>query len=296
MRPRIIACMALFIGIVLCAGCTPGGRSAGEAQRAIAPSVTSGLPSAGTVTATIQVSQSEDLYPSAADDTSIWLQDDDAGTLTRIDPHTNKVVARIHLPPPYCCIGASPGAVWVVSGHQNLLARIDPHTNRIVANIQVGPTPEGISYGDGSLWVCNHDSSATGLIRFDPQTNRVLAQVNLGSDRGLRCWGFLATNDTVWVVPQPDYLLERIDPATNEVVATIRFPVNLSDSIAADAHSVWVFSSTTLLGRIFRVDRQTNRIVGEIDIHAGIIGITSAAGSLWATTNQGTVLRITPVL
>jgi streptogramin lyase len=286
------------------------------------------------VTATIQVSQSDDLYPSAADDTAIWLQDDDAGTLTRIDPktnhivatittaagfgevaigagavwainnpnsivlridpYTNKVVAKIHLPPPYCCIGTSPRAVWVVSGHQNVLTRIDPLTNQIVANIPAGPTPEGISYGDGSLWVCNHDSSSTGLTRFDPQTNRMLAQVNLGSDRGFHCWGFLATNDTVWVVPQPDYLLERVDPATNEVVAHIRFPVNLSDSIAADAHSVWVFSSTASSGHIFRVDRQTNRIVGEIDVHAGIIGINFAAGSLWATTNQGTVLRITP--
>ncbi len=132
-------------------------------------------------------------------DGAIWVSNHDDSTISRIDPETNQVVATIALPPPTGFLAVSPGAVWVASKGNNVVMKIDPQTNQVVATISDPYGPSWMGYSAGSLWICNHDS-APGVIRLDPMTNQVLAQIDIGSARGYFCGGLAATDAGVWAM------------------------------------------------------------------------------------------------
>ena len=48
------------------------------------------------------------------------------------------------------------GAVWVASGTAGVVSRIDPATQRVAARVSVGQSPDGLVVGDGALWVTVH--------------------------------------------------------------------------------------------------------------------------------------------
>ena len=52
-------------------------------------------------------------------------------------------------------IAAGASAVWVANPLDDTVSRVDPATNRVTARIDVGDTPLSIAYGDGSVWVTN---------------------------------------------------------------------------------------------------------------------------------------------
>jgi YVTN family beta-propeller protein len=76
-----------------------------------------------------------------------------SGTLTRIDPRTNAVVATIPLGGNPRGVAATKGAVWVTDRARSQLLRIDTATNRVSGAIALGNTPEDVVGGDGLLWV-----------------------------------------------------------------------------------------------------------------------------------------------
>jgi streptogramin lyase len=67
---------------------------------------------------------------SAATTKAVWVANDGAGTLVRIDPRTNRVTARVVLGRGACAVAAGAGAVWVVNYRTGMLARVDPVTRR----------------------------------------------------------------------------------------------------------------------------------------------------------------------
>ena len=49
------------------------------------------------------------------------------------------------------------GAIWVANWGDGTISRIDPHTNKVVGNpILAGNGPFVIAAGEGSLWVSNY--------------------------------------------------------------------------------------------------------------------------------------------
>src|SRR4051812_41259673 len=50
-----------------------------------------------------------------AGDGSIWVANGPTRTVTRLDPRTNAVLARIPVPDPASVIGAGEGAIWVTA-------------------------------------------------------------------------------------------------------------------------------------------------------------------------------------
>ena len=101
---------------------------------------------------------------------SVWGTDYVRGVVVRIDPRTNRVVARIKT-------GASPsnlrygaGAVWVGSQTGTAVFRIDPATNRStpIETKQQGPASPAVSAG--AVWV---SANLPGTVtRIDPVTGR----------------------------------------------------------------------------------------------------------------------------
>jgi YVTN family beta-propeller protein len=258
-------------------------------------------PHTNTVIATIPVEDGPGQIGIGTD--AVWVVSGgnyDTSTVSKIDLHTNKVVDAIHFPPNRF-LTVSPAGVWVGSYLRNVVTRIDPYTDQVVATIAINNLPTFLSYGAGTVWTCNH--GVNGLNRIDPLTNQVATQIDIGLVDGLQCGGVVAEDDAVWLTPYygadsqgndlaPDHLVERVDPATNKVVARITLPADLDKPIAADAHGVWVFDYHKGL---FRIDPRTNTYLGMLEI-PNAAGVAVGAGSVWCATGDGTVLRIEPTV
>jgi virginiamycin B lyase len=107
----------------------------------------------------------------------------------------------------------------------------------------------------------------------------------------------LVTDDAVWVASTKPYSVQRIDPATNTVVAKVRLSGEACSGLAFGFGSVWV----PVCGKkplLARVDALTNRITAVLPIApAGPEGgITASSDSVWIVTGkEGTTLsRINP--
>jgi YVTN family beta-propeller protein len=75
------------------------------------------------------------------------------GTVSRIDPETNAVVATIPVGHEPFGIAADGGAVWVANRTDFTVSRIDPRTNAVTVTIALGNRPAGVAAGDGAVWV-----------------------------------------------------------------------------------------------------------------------------------------------
>ncbi|MEO6223418.1 MAG: hypothetical protein ABIP90_09215, partial [Vicinamibacterales bacterium] len=69
---------------------------------------------------------------------SVWMITDTAGTVARIDPDTNSVVAEISMPAGATAIAFASGAIWVASSSSDTVTRIDAETNVVDETIKVG--------------------------------------------------------------------------------------------------------------------------------------------------------------
>lgn len=228
---------------------------------------------------------------------AVWVVSSSTGTIVRVDPLTNRVTATIawHSTDKIAGLAVSPGAVWLTDFSNDALIRIDSQTNKIVATLPNFPGIVADSFADGSVWTCNHHSNAQGLVRVDAQTNQVQAQINPASDNGF-CAGVVALPGAVWTM---SYLpgesqstrVERIDPATNRLSATIPLPDLAPFQLAADGQGVWDFSHDSL----YRIDPTTNRAVGVLAMQPAN-ALAVGAGSVWVAKYDGTLVRITPAL
>ena len=74
---------------------------------------------------------------------------------------------------------ATADAVWIADTHAGTVIRIDPKTNKVVATIPVGPAgtsgPNWLASGLGSIWVDIPNNST--VVRIDPVTNRIQATI-----------------------------------------------------------------------------------------------------------------------
>jgi hypothetical protein len=82
---------------------------------------------------------------------SLWISAID-GTVIRVDPNLDRIVASIHVCRNALAVAYGEGAVWVACGDKTVV-RVDPRSGRPGAPIGVGELPRGIAAGDGAVWV-----------------------------------------------------------------------------------------------------------------------------------------------
>jgi len=191
----------------------------------------------------IGIGESEGSIVAGAD--SVWIMTDARGTLARIDPATNTVVAEIYVPSGSYGIAFGEGAVWVTSTAHDSVTRVDPQTNLVVETIPVGKAPRFIAAGLGGVWTLNQGDGSVS--RIDPKTNKVVATIEVGVPGG---GGEIAAGEgSVWVTAF-QFPLSRIDPATNTVVQ--QFFGEGGDSVRAGLG--WVWLSNLRAGNVWRLD------------------------------------------
>jgi DNA-binding SARP family transcriptional activator/ABC-type branched-subunit amino acid transport system substrate-binding protein/DNA-binding beta-propeller fold protein YncE len=158
------------------------------------------------------------------------------------------------------------GSVWAI-GEDGHVLRLDERSG---AQRRLSTTGDSLAFGGGELWV---DQAGTRLLRVDPRTDRVDLTYSLSAGPGLTAgfgsvWvtdpvqGLLwrltpgpppqlrsipvsegvtavaASAGAVWVASVFSNQVERIDPATNRVTATIRLPA--PQDLAPAPRGVWV--------------------------------------------------------
>ena len=89
----------------------------------------------------------------AAGEGGVWVVSYWDRTLTRIDPETRRVVARVRIGAGPLSVAAGAGAVWVTNRDDRTVLRVDPRTNRVVRTIRLRASPYGIRVAHGRVWV-----------------------------------------------------------------------------------------------------------------------------------------------
>lgn len=232
---------------------------------------------------------------------AVWAMNCGQGGVSwiyRIDPGSNRVTGRQRGVSPV----VADGSLWLVDDEAGTVVRRDPRTGREVARIRrLGIDSDQLFYltgaGAGSVWVY---SEAGAVARIDPRTNRVTDVVALPGARpgGPAGRGFLFGGPTafaggaVWIANPAG--LYRVDPATNRArLLPIRarpFSEYGHISLAADDERVWMRAGDR---RVVGVDARTARKVADRPAGGGGGNIAAGFGSLWvANAAEDSVWRI----
>jgi DNA-binding beta-propeller fold protein YncE len=140
---------------------------------------------------------------------AVWVSGEaDGGTVWRIDPSSNKVVATISTPNPFSTgVVVGHRAVWVAAREEKVIYRIDPATNTIAVTIHLPSQIGGIGVGSDAIW-----SSGFGdgkVYRIDPATNEITGSISTGlGNLGPPIEAF----GSVWVAALDRNLVARLDP------------------------------------------------------------------------------------
>jgi YVTN family beta-propeller protein len=112
----------------------------------------------------------------ATGDGAVWITDNEADNVTRVDPTGLLMPVPVGNGPSGIAVGE--GAVWVADSLDNAVVRINPDGPAVTNTIAVGQSPSAVAVGAGAVWVAN---SGNGTVsRIDPSTNTVSATVRVG--------------------------------------------------------------------------------------------------------------------
>jgi len=259
---------------------------------------------------------------------SVWVINSDLmdSAVYRIDPATNKQVAKIPFDGSPAGIVVTPEGVWVTDFANDKVVCIDPADNSVKATINAGKGAKAITASPGAVWVAN---SVEGTVtRIDPVAKTVVATINV-TNSVLNSLCFF--DNALWVAGV-DFTVYKIDPQTNQVTEKIGVGT-VPGSIAGKSGALWAAApvanqlllidpgnkkvSTVLEevnvvaiavrkdlvavvngrdGTVSLVNTANNNAKEDIKVGKNLVSIASGYGSLWVTsTDDNALYRIDPV-
>jgi serine/threonine-protein kinase len=221
----------------------------------------------------------------AAGEGAVWVTSAPEGTLTRIDPDTERKAGRpIHLATGVSGVATGEGAVWVSSPKSGQVLRIDPDTGRVTARIDVGGSPGAIVLGGHRVWVADDDGG--GVTAINAQGGKVFRRHIPPLASPLR----LAVGAAgLWVSSASTGTVRRID--LGEAVAAAAVPVGRGPAgITTGGGQVWVANARA--DTVSRLEPATRALLA-VTVGEGPGGIDAGTDSVWvANVREGTVSRI----
>jgi streptogramin lyase len=235
----------------------------------------------------------------------------EATSIVRLDPATNEVAATITPDVEPALDGGEAGAglwgittglgsVWAGAHHGGALLRIDPTTNEVEVIPMPRPAAHVGAVLDGRVWLVATNrrvEAAAGcgaLTAVDPASNGILVY----DEPMLVCYQLEAGFGSLWMSVSGGSVI-RFDPSTERRLATIDLPQapdgNNAMVMAVGDDAVWVgFTTREEELVVFRIDPETNEVVGELRLQTPAGGIAAGGGAVWVTDGLGTLYRIDP--
>ena len=230
---------------------------------------------------------------------SMWASDVQRTQLLRIDPRSNRVVARIPIGKPLTFVddqdqvdgwlSVADGFVWATDQWHDRIVRVSPGSDRVVSSVRV-PSPWDITVSDGSVWVPEFERYA--VARIDERTNTIAKTLPAEGPTSVATGA-----GSIWVVMHRADEVLRIDPTTNSVLATIPLRRASGPERAFFLFgSLWVNDSNEDNNSIFRIDPATNKVVAVIRPAGSFFGnnLVTDGRWIWAVSAIGRVYKIDP--
>jgi DNA-binding beta-propeller fold protein YncE len=219
----------------------------------------------------------------------IWVvnSNDGAGTISRIDARTRRVVSTFSVGGTPRALMAAFGSLWVGTSEGRVI-RMEPDTDLIVKSWTLPNAGESSAFvpergagwlaiGGDAVWA----ASAQAISRIDPATSRMRS-------RESSVWGPLAYGfGSVWVLGDE---LERVSPRTLRRIGTVDLAEGFV-SLVAGSGAVWVANEDN--GTVVRVDPAEEVVSRTYDVGGRPSGLALGARAVWVASDAG-IARIDP--
>jgi streptogramin lyase len=127
----------------------------------------------------------------AAGAASVWVLDETANAVSRIDPSSGRALDPIPLTGRQDALAIGEGFVWVLDGRVGTLTPIDEASGEVRSPVDVGAGASSVAVGGGSIWVANGgdvleiDPASFGVSRTIHVGERPIASLAVGEDGAL---------------------------------------------------------------------------------------------------------------
>ena len=219
---------------------------------------------------------------------AVWVLEPRAGEVQRIDPDTNRVVARVKLPasscPPGACgidrMVADAHDVWLTNNGAGLLVHIDARTNKVVGQtaFSSGISEPPVIDATGA-WI-NSGTAQGDIVHVDGRTHKTTKTVNVGR---APAWPVAMVDGTLWAAgliqgqgAPPDEAIFRIDPKAGRILGTVP---GVSGPGVVDGDDVWL--NRTCCPLVTRVDGHTGATELDATVDGGSIFHAAGDGSVF---------------
>jgi streptogramin lyase len=225
---------------------------------------------------------------------SVWVGAHRGNDVFRIDPKTDKVIARIDVGHEVCGQPvAGYGGVWVgPCDDSTKTSVIDPKTNQVIGSVDLYGADV---FANGSVW--GSANNLHQLLRINPKTLRVQAKLPVAGVEDA------FDGHDIWAIPENESgaytgVIREIDPVTNHILATIHTP-----RAAVGAYMVYAYGSLWIKGdspTLLKINARTHAVASyrvpndQVPDSMGDIWIANGNGSLWIRSGDGVISRINP--
>jgi hypothetical protein len=229
-----------------------------------------------------------DILDAFAGTGGMWVLTNDR--VYRIDPSTNRVVARIPLPPPtrsFAGVFPEPGAVWV--GNSERALQIDLRTNRLGRSISFergGQAARGFATEPGLWYMLRGDG---GIETLDSRTGRRLA-IAIPQAPGLPV---AASHGDV--VLQNGAGLASVDAATGKLLWRANLGTSRVNGVIFGDRALWV-QGTPVSGtrdQLWKLDPRSGDVLAALPLSDfGVTGMATTRDRLWIMSAGGRLTAI----
>lgn len=220
-------------------------------------------------------------YPTF-DGSSVWISNFSAGTVFKINPLTNAVIATV-------TVGSQPTQMafdglymWVSNQGGGSVSRINVGTNAVVATITGLTSPGAIAFDGKFIWVGGINSGAP-LVKIDPSSNTVVTTIS-GVTGPIPSIAYDGTSMWVALASVGASTLRKVNVSTNTLTATVALTGANSNAQATvfDGTYIWSINNGSGMSS-FQINPVTNAVVSNT-LTSGI-GATFDGTHLWVGVN-----------
>ncbi len=169
----------------------------------------------------------------AVGEDGVWVVNEIANTLTKLDPVTRMVVGSVEVGEQPVAVSVGEGSIWVAHAVDRSVWRLDPGTMARTASISLSDVPDTMVVAFGRAWVTSTAGNSVAVI--DAATNSLVTTIEVDQ----RPRGIAAGDRDVWVAGGRGSIV-RIDPAAHPLAAQIHVALpGPVEGVAVSGDSVW---------------------------------------------------------